>query len=134
MFADLTEPKRNSYYEEQKARVEKWLEEAKQLKEKAKEEDEIQQWTERIEEYEKELKDSEENDWSISPSEIASYQQRSARMKVSGYNFINDMVKDDKSADAFYDMITGYASKTVPASKLLEEIDSKVQMMRLEGN
>ena len=134
LFADMTEPKRNSYYEEQKARLEKWLEEAKQLKEKAKEEDEIQQWTERVEEYEKELKDSEENDWSISPDEIASYQQRSARMKISGYNFINDMVKDDKSADAFYEMITGYAAKTVSASKLLDEIDSKVQMMRLEGN
>ena len=55
-------------------------------------------------------------------------------MKISGYNFINDMVKDDKSADAFYELITGFAGKTVPASKLLDEIDSKVQMMRLEGN
>ncbi len=44
------------------------------------------------------------------------------------------MMKDEKSAEAFWSMLDGFARGEVSAAELLDSIDSKVQMMRLEGN
>jgi hypothetical protein len=55
-------------------------------------------------------------------------------MQVSAYSFVSDMVKDNKSAEAYWAMMEGFAKGGVSAAEILEGIDSKVQMMRLEGN
>lgn len=117
-----------------KKQNEKFLEEAKQIREKLTDEQEIQEWDDRIKSYQDTLEELDKDSWSISPETISGYQSRTSSLRISAYNFINDMVKDEKSSDAFYDLISGFAKKTISAARLLQEIDSKVQMMRLEGN
>lgn len=134
LFSDMTEAVRYPYYEEQKARYERYIDEATQMKGKARDEQETQMWDEMIKTYQEELVRMEDDSWSISPDTISGYQNRASNLRVSAYNFINDMVKDEKGSDAFYELVYGFADKTISAARLLQEIDSKVQMMRLEGN
>ena len=134
LYSDMTEPVVYPYYEENRARMEKYLEDAKTLLNAAKTEQDIHDWTETVESYEKMLKDDEENKWAISPENIADYQARTPYMRVSAYSFISDMMADNKSAEAFWTMMDGFTDGSVPAAEMLEAIDSKVQMMRLEGN
>ena len=134
LFSDMTEPVRYSYYEEMKKQNEKFIEEAKQIREKLTDEQEIQEWDDRIKSYQDTLEELDKDSWSISPETISGYQSRTSSLRISAYNFINDMGKDEKSSDAFYDLISGFAKKTISVARLLQEIDSKVQMMRLEGN
>ena len=47
---------------------------------------------------------------------------------------MSDMLADNKSAEAFWSKMDGFVNGDVPAAELLDSIDSKVQMMRLEGN
>ena len=112
----------------------KYLEEAKTLLNAAKTEQEIHDWTETVESYEQMLKDEEENKWAVSPDNIADYQARTSYLRVSAYSFISDMLADNKSAEAFWSKMDGFVNGDVPAAELLDSIDSKVQMMRLEGN
>ena len=134
LYSDETEPVVYPYYEENRARMEKYLEDAKVLLNAAKTEQEIHDWTETVESYEKMLKEEEQSKWLISPEKIADYQARTAYMQVSAYSFVSDMVKDNKSAEAYWAMMEGFAKGDVSAAEILEGIDSKVQMMRLEGN
>ena len=134
LYSDMTEPVVYPYYEENRARMEKYLEEAKILLNAAKTEQDIHDWTETVESYEESLKNDEENKWTISPETIAAYQARTSYMRVSSYSFVNDMVKDSKSAEAYWEMMEGFIEGSVSAAEMLEGIDSKVQMMRLEGN
>lgn len=134
LYSDMTEPVVYPYYEENHARSLKYLEEAKTLLNAAKSEQDIHDWTETVESYEKMLEDEEENKWAVSPENIADYQARTPYLRVSAYSFINDMMQDRKSAEAFWTMMDGFTDGSVPAAEMLEAIDSKVQMMRLEGN
>ena len=134
LYSDMTEPVIYPYYEENRARMEKYLEEAKILLNAAKTEQEIHDWTETVESYEEYLKNEEDNKWAISPERIADYQARTSYMRVSSYSFVNEMMKDSKGAEAYWEMMDGFVQGNVSAAELLEGIDSKVQMMRLEGN
>ncbi len=134
LYSDVSEPEINPYYEEHRANMEKNLEDAKTLLNAAKTEQEIHDWTETVRSYEESLQDAEEMKWTISPDKIAEYQARTPYLRVSAYSFVSDMVKDEKSAEAFMSMLNGFMSGDVSAAEMLESIDSKVQMMRLEGN
>ena len=134
LYSDMTEPVVYPYYEENHARSLKNLEDAKTLLNAAKTEQEIHDWTETVESYEQMLKDEEENKWAVSPDNIADYQARTSYLRVSAYSFISDMLADNKSAEAFWSKMDGFVNGDVPAAELLDSIDSKVQMMRLEGN
>jgi ABC-type glycerol-3-phosphate transport system substrate-binding protein len=134
LYSDVTEPVISPYYEENHARSLKELEDIKTLLNAAKTEQEIHDWTESLKSYEEMLENEEEYKWIISPENIADYEGRTPYLKIAAYSFVNDMVKDEKSGEAFWSMVEGFARGEVSAAELLESIDSKVQMMRLEGN
>ena len=130
----MTEPVISPYYEENHERSVKQLEDVKTLLNAAKTEQEIHDWTETLKSYEEMMENEEEYKWIVSPENIADYQARTPCMRVAAYSFVSDMVKDEKSAEAFWSMLDGFSRGDVSAAELLDNIDSKVQMMRLEGN
>ena len=134
LYSDMTEPVISSYYEENHERSVKQLEDVKTLLNAAKTEQEIHDWTETLKSYEEMMENEEEYKWIVSPENIADYQARTPCMRVAAYSFVSDMVKDEKSAEAFWSMLDGFSRGDVSAAELLDNIDSKVQMMRLEGN
>ena len=134
LYSDVTEPVISPYYEENHERSVKELEDIKTLLNAAKTEQEIHDWTETLKSYEEMLENEEEYKWIVSPENIADYQARTPYMRVAAYSFVSDMMKDEKSAEAFWSMLDGFARGEVSAAELLDSIDSKVQMMRLEGN
>ena len=95
-------------------------------------------------EIEKIIDDEEKYSWVMSPEEIERYQKNQHLYKVQDYNFIHDMMKnnDDKKEDEeeseytneYYDLVYGEKNFGLSADELLNTIDKKIQMIRLEGN
>lgn len=132
IFADLTEPIRDPYYEENQKRLAEWLEEARKHLEEASEE-EKSMWEESVKMYQDMMADNEKNSWMISPEAITSFQQRANLLQPLSYDFTSSLVSSDGGSN-FYELWEGYINRQVSAQELLSAIDKKVQMMRLEGN
>lgn len=133
IFADMTEPIPDPYAERNRKMIEGWIEEAKAMLEKAKDDDERAEWEERIQTFEKDIRETIENSWMISADAITDYQQRTNLIRLEGYGFANSLYSAGEN-DNFYEIVNGYTLGTVPPEELLGGIDRKIQMMILEGN
>ena len=96
---------------------------------------------EKLKELEESLEEMERYSWRISKEEIERYQANQNLFKVKEYSFYNDLFgsnnKDDNEEDryAVYDkLFYSEESMTMAPEELLGMLDSKVQMIRLEGN
>ena len=144
VFADQTEAFRYPWYEENLKNWKEELEEYKKQLQEETEDDNRKSLEEEIENLEKIIDDEEKYSWVMSPEEIERYQKNQHLYKVQDYNFIHDMMKnnDDKKEDEeeseytneYYDLVYGEKNFGLSADELLNTIDKKIQMIRLEGN
>ncbi len=132
LYPDLNEPVRNPYYEESKKVTEKWLNYARAGLEKADEESR-ETWEKAVEEYEQELANAERDSWMISPGNIASYRERSRCMKPMIWDSFK-AISSSEGWDQISEMRYNYGMGRTSAGELLNYMDKKVRMMRLEGN
>ena len=144
VFADQTEAFRYPWYEDNLKNWKEELEEYKKQLQEETEDDNRKSLEEEIENLEKIIDDEEKYSWVMSPEEIERYQKNQHLYKVQDYNFIHDMMKnnDDKKEDEeeseytneYYDLVYGEKNFGLSADELLNTIDKKIQMIRLEGN
>ena len=143
IFTDQTEPIRYPYYAENIKILTETLEEFKKQLQEESDEDNKPALEEIIKEYEGYIKDEENYSWEISPQEIERYQQNQGLYKVQDYSFIYDMMKNTKEKDneeeenyynEYEKLVYGEENFGLGADELLNTIDQKIQMIRLEGN
>ena len=143
IFTDQTEPIRYPYYAENIKSLTETLEEFKKQLQEESDEDNKPALEEIIKEYEGYIKDEENYSWEISPQEIERYQQNQGLYKVQDYSFIYDMMKNTKEKDneeeenyynEYEKLVYGEENFGLGADELLNTIDQKIQMIRLEGN
>ena len=132
IFADKTEPIRSAYYENDLERAKENIEAAEEALEKAEDGEERANLEDTLKEFREYLQNVEEYDWSMSPEAIEDYQKRLPSLKVLDYLFLYDIVgnTDAEEQQEFAELFSG---NTDPG-ELLNRIDQKVQMIRMEGN
>ncbi|MBQ8954424.1 MAG: carbohydrate ABC transporter substrate-binding protein [Clostridia bacterium] len=129
-YPDCDEPIRFPDFEEYKANLAQWLEEARQSLAEA-DEDEKEDYEEWVKALEEDLNNIDDTYWMFSPKNIEAYKARAPYLSPVTYDFTNDMTSDE--GDNFYDLIQRYYDGMIDVDELLTAIDKKVQMMRLEG-
>ena len=132
LYPDRNEPVRYPNYERQKRTLEKYLEQARQ-KESADDPDDETNWHQVAEDYENQLRELEEDYWVVGPKELAAYRERAELLAPIGWNFWNQLFREDGGA-AFSEIWDAYLNGQKPAAELLAYVDQKVRMMRMEGN
>ena len=130
LFEDMTEPVPRPDYEESLAQAQEWIDNVLQILEHAEEEDRAN-LEESLKYAEDNLEYQKTHSWLISEEQIEEYRVLTPLMKVEKYRFINDMVNDEESSNAFYELFYG---ENTTVDELLNALDRKIQMMRLEGN
>ena len=132
IFADKTEPIRSAYYENDLERAKENIEAAEEALEKAEDGEERANLEDTLRQFREYLQNVEEYDWSMSPEAIEDYQKRLPSLKVLDYLFLYDIVgnTDAEEQQEFAELFSG---NTDPG-ELLNRIDQKVQMIRMEGN
>ena len=141
LYTDKTEPVRYSGQDESLAMIKEAIDQVKAKIEKAEDEEKKTELGEKLKELEESLEEMERYSWRISKEEIERYQANQNLFKVKEYSFYNDLFgsnnKDDDDEDryAVYDkLFYSEESMTMAPEELLGMLDSKVQMIRLEGN
>lgn len=144
IFADQTEAVRYPWYEENLKNWKETLEEyRKQLQEET-DDDARKNLEEEIRSIEETMDDEEKYSWAMSPEGIERYQKNQHLYKVQDYSFIHDMMKNNNDkqeeeddsgyTNEYYDLVYGEKNFGLSADELLNTIDKKIQMIRLEGN
>ena len=90
------------------------------------------QWEEILREQEEQMENMEEWGWQISPKGIDNYKVISPLMKAPAHSFMEDIMGsvDGQDVDTFYEQL----NKEKDVEKMLDMIDSKLQMVRMEGH
>ncbi len=150
-YDDLNEPIRYPDYEEYKDNIAEWLKTTEESKatwveklDKLKaaddpDEEEIATCEEAISNYDEQLadlqttlEDMEKIYWLISAETIERYRARAQYIKPMTYDCTT--VTSDDDTDTIWSLIMQYRDGAMGVDELLQSIDKKVQMMRLEGN
>ncbi len=131
-YADKNEPVRYPDYEEYKQHLVKWIEEAQTSMEKA-DEDEKADYQAQIDSLNESLASIDDTYWMISPSDITAYRARAQYLSPITYDctVVSSSAQD---GDSVWSVISQYYEGTISVDEMLQTIDKKVQMMRLEGN
>ena len=131
-YADKNEPVRYPDYEEYKKNLAEWVEETKKAMENADEDDKAS-LQEQLDSLSESLANIDDTYWMMSPSGIASYRERAQYLSPITYDctVVSSSSKDD---DTVWSVISQYFDGAVSVDEMLQSIDKKVQMMRLEGN
>lgn len=124
------EPVRYPDYAEYVASIQETLNTAKAELEKTEDAEEQANWQETITMMETDLKNAEDSYWQISPAAIAAFQARAPFLAPMSYDF-NNLISEDNS---FYESLSRYYEGQTTARELLQILDQKYQMMRLEGD
>lgn len=132
MSPENNEPARYPYYEENMKSYSQDLEQARKNLEQAVDPDMAADWQETVKMIEDQISEMEKNDWMISPEAIEAYQARAQYMKPSTYDFFNLITSSEDSS--IYDALSRFYEGETTAQELLQILDQKYQMMRLEGN
>ena len=132
IFADKTEPVRTVYHEENLKRERERLEVTEEALEKAEDGEQRAALEQELNDCKEFLRYLEEDDWAVSPKAIEDYQKRLPSLKVLDYLFLYDVAGNlDEEEQA---TIENRFSGGTDSGELLDWIDQKVQMIRMEGN
>ena len=131
-YPDLNDPVRYPNHEEGRKNLEKWVEEARLNLEKA-EDEEKENWQNIVDEYTKELEDYDEKNWMLSPRQIAAYRSNAEYLTPTKWDFYR-AIYNSEGGERFWDLQHGFVEGNTSAAELLNFIDQKVRLMRLEGN
>lgn len=139
LFTDKTEPIRYASENENLAMIQEAIDAYKAKIATSEGEKKVE-----LEEKLKELEENQENmerySWRISPVVIERYQKNKDLMKVRGYSFYNALFGqennngDEDRPSAYETIFSSEESSKMAPEELLGMLDSKVQMIRLEGN
>jgi ABC-type glycerol-3-phosphate transport system substrate-binding protein len=132
-YADKNDAVRYPDFEEYKQNLADWIEEAKEGMENTDDEDEKASYQESIDYYEQTLSEIDDTYWMFAPDAIASYRERAQYLTPITYDctVVTSSSSDD---DTVWSVISQYRSGVISLDEMLQSIDKKVQMMRLEGN
>ena len=128
-FTDRTEAVHYPDFEEYKAMMAQWLEEARAEREKAAE-DEIAGWDETIAWIEEETENIEDTYWMVSPASITNYQARAEYLWP--VTFCLDEALSGEGDETFWQLTGNLSAGDMTVDEVLSIIDRKIQMMRLE--
>ena len=140
IFADQTEPIRYPYYEENKKVWTDMLEDYKKQLQDETDAETRSNLEEEIANMEKLIEEEEKYSWDMSPQDIERYQKNQKLYKVQDYSFIHDMMRNtndkenEDEPNEYYNLVYGENNFGLSADDLLNTIDKKIQMIRLEGN
>ena len=129
VFTDKTEPIPYSYYEQNKKYYEDEIESIKKSLETA-EGEEKAMWEESLRMIEENKEQMEMYSWRISQGSVDNYLKINPMMKVLEHYFQNEIFDSDEEG---LSDIEGLESEA-DVDKLLNVIDSKTQMYRMEGH
>ncbi len=131
-YAEKNDPIRYPDFEEYKKNLAEWIETTKTAMEDA-DEDEKESYQEQLDSLNESLASIDDTYWMISPSDIESYRARAQYLSPITYDctVVSSGSKDD---DTVWSVISQYYEGTIGVDEMLQAIDKKVQMMRLEGN
>ena len=130
-FTDKTEPILNGYYTDTFAFYDDMLESTRKSLETAEGEDKVV-FEEQLKRLEEEREDMDRWAWRIRQSAVDSYQTVNSMIRVPSHNFMEDIYgsMEREEEEEFYAQL----NREKDVEKLLNTIDSKLQMVRLEGN
>ena len=130
-FTDKTEPILNGYYTDTFAFYDEMMESTRKSLETAEGEDKVV-FEEQLKRLEEEREDMDRWAWRVSQSSIDSYLAVNSMIRVPSHNFMEDingsMGREEEKE--FYEQL----NREKDVEKLLNTIDSKLLMVRLEGN
>ena len=127
--AQLNEPVRNRYYQQNLENTQQELESARAELEAADPVD-VPMWEARIAMLEEQMDSIEEFSWDISPKDIAWYRGYGDRLFVSRYNYVDVLY----GSGEFTDMTQQFLEGRLDASAFLQELDRRVRMKAREEN
>lgn len=139
IYTDKTEPIRNPSENESLTMIQEAIEAYKAKIETA-EGDKKADLEENLKNLEENQKDIERYSWRISPELIERYQKNINLYKVRGYSFYNALFGQENNngnedePSAYEKIFASEESLKMAPEELLGMLDSKVQMIRLEGN
>ena len=130
LYPEYDEPLHYSDYEEYKANIVVWRDDAIKSREEA-DDDEKAGWDETIEYYNETIEHIEDSYWRISPHRIEAYREYVDSLMVITYDFMNQLGDSDSElTDIFMQYFDG---ETMSTEEFLGALDKKVSMMRQEG-
>ena len=139
IYTDKTEPVKYANGQERVTMIQEAIDAYKAQIEKAEGERKAE-LEETLKNLEEELKDAERYSWRISPEVIERYQKNKDLFKVRSYSFYNALFgkennnEDDNEPSAYEKIFYSEESLKKSPEELMGMLDSKVQMIRLEGN
>ena len=125
-------PIRYPDYEEYVKSLQETLTTAREELAKTEDAEEQANWQETITMMEADLKNAEETYWQISPATIEAFQARAPYLAPMSYDF-NNLISSDED-NSFYESLQRFYEGQLTARDLLQILDQKYQMMRLEGD
>lgn len=129
LSAQLNEPVRNRYYQQNVENVQADIESARGELAAADPVD-APMWEERIALLEEQLETIEEYGWDISPQEIAWYRAHDSELFVSRYNYVDVVYESGE----FSDLVQQFLAGRIDADAFLKELDRRVRMKAREEN
>ena len=90
------------------------------------------QWEEILRQEEEQMEEADQMGWHISQRAIDNYMTIYSLLKVPGRNFMEDIMGsvDGQDVDAFYEQL----NREKDVEKMLDMIDNKLKMVRMEGH
>ena len=132
-YTDMTEPARYPEFEENMQWLRDLIEKDRKELEKAKDDEEKDRIEEEILILEDSLKRSELEEWRVSREDVERYQKRQGQYMIRGYHFINDLFTADTDEENYEEFVRIFEDKRAP-EEILETIDGKIRMIRMERN
>ncbi|MBR5959464.1 MAG: carbohydrate ABC transporter substrate-binding protein [Clostridia bacterium] len=141
-FADKTEPIRYTNQDESLTMLKEAIEVIKANIEKAEDDEKKAKLEETLKEREENLEEMERYSWRIGQDEIDRYVKNNHLFKVKGYSFYNALFgnnqnndeDEDKRYEVYDTIFSSEESIKMAPEELMGMLDSKVQMIRMEGN
>lgn len=129
---DVTEPVKNSYYEQGIANLQEWVDQCKNQLENCEEVDR-QDYEEQLADAQKNLDSfTKEHYYSITEDDLNWMHENAQYFVYHCPDWLYSSSDDGSSGDAL-DLVQQYADGKITADKLMQEIDRKVRMRMMEG-
>ena len=128
---DLTEPVRQTYYEENRRFYEEQIAQSEAMMAEAAEE-EKQSFQENIDWMRAEIENLDQTSWRISEESLANYRELAQYMYIPTDSLF--LGGDTAALEVLQDVLSRYLSEQINLDTFIRELDQKVNMIYLEGN
>lgn len=133
LFTDKTEPILNEYNKDWVKSSREWVEEIEERLKKAEDAEEKKELEESLEQAKSQYEMAQENEWEISPDDLANYQKILPNLKVMDYLFLYDLFNEGDREEQM-EVVGMFYGENANTEKLLDMLDKKINTIRKEGN